>query len=81
MSVLKLKEYRTNVKMSQRDMAALLNITQAAYWKWENGKSLPDAIQILKLCEIFNCSPNDLFGFRGVHIVVGHEFRNPPEEE
>lgn len=81
MKVLMLKEYRKNLKMNQIDVARQMNVTQSYYSLWELGKRMPDAIQILKLCEIFNCSPNDLFGFRGVHIVVGHEFRNPPEEE
>lgn len=70
MKVLRLKEYRLNAKMSQRDIAKALDISQPYYWSWENGKNFPDAEQILQLCEIFNCSPNDLFGFKGVHSVT-----------
>ncbi|MFA7376089.1 MAG: helix-turn-helix transcriptional regulator [Acholeplasmataceae bacterium] len=71
MTILKLKEYRESLKISQRELANLLEITQAHYWKWEKGLSLPNAKQIVRLCEIFKCTPNDLFGFRGVHEVVG----------
>lgn len=70
MNVLKLKEYRENLKLSQRDIADLLDIKQPSYHRWENGEVLPNAAQILKLCGIFKCSPNDLFGFRGIHTVV-----------
>lgn len=73
MDVLRLKQYREMSKMTQRDVSSALNITQAAYWKWEKGKSSPNANQILNLCELFNCSPNDLFGFKGVYKLLGAE--------
>ena len=65
MEALRLKDYRTKLNMSQREVSTAMNITQAYYWKWEKGKSYPNAEQIIKLCEIFNCSPNDIFGFHG----------------
>jgi DNA-binding XRE family transcriptional regulator len=71
MEVLRLKDYREKLKMSQRNVADLLEMTQQGYHKWESGVSLPNAKQIVRLCEIFKCTPNDLFGFRGVHEVVG----------
>lgn len=71
MEYLKLKDFRNKARLSQRELADLLQMTQANYWLWEKGKSFPNAKQIIKLCEIFKCTPNDLFGFRGVHEVVG----------
>lgn len=71
MEYLKLKDFRNKARLSQRELAELLQMTQANYWLWEKGKSFPNAKQIIKLCEIFKCTPNDLFGFRGVHEVVG----------
>lgn len=75
MEVLKLKEYRERFKLSQRDVALMLEMTQQGYHKWESGLSLPNAKQIIRLCEIFKCTPNDLFGFKGVHQVVGETLR------
>lgn len=72
---LHLKEFRETAKLSQREISALLDIAQAHYWKWEKGKSFPNAKQIIRLCEIFKCTPNDLFGFKGVHQVVGETLR------
>lgn len=62
MNELRLKEYRKGAKMSQSDVAEALNVTQSNYSLLETGKSLPNAKQILQLCGIFKCTPNDLFG-------------------
>lgn len=76
MATLRLKFYREKSGKSQREIAEIFNLTQQAYSSWENGQSFPNAPQIVKLCEIFNCTPNDLFGFRGVHEVVGQAVRD-----
>lgn len=76
MDNLKLKEFREANKFSQREIANKLNMTQANYWLWEKGKSFPNAKQIMKLCDIFNCTPNDLFGIKGVHAVKISELKN-----
>ena len=70
MSVLLLKEFRTKSKLNQRDVADLLQTSQAHYHRLESGKSYPNSLQILKLCEIFSCTPNDLFGFYGDYKVI-----------
>lgn len=75
MNELRLKEFRKLNKMSQREVAELLDMTQANYWLWEAGRSFPNAKQIIALCKIFHCSPNDLFGFKGVLTVVGESVR------
>jgi transcriptional regulator with XRE-family HTH domain len=67
---LRLKQYRLNAKLSQKDVSEMLDITQAYYWKWEKGKSYPNAKQILQLCDVFKCTPNDLFGFYGDYKVM-----------
>ena len=70
METLRLKEHRLKLNMSQRDVSNQMNITQAYYWKWEKGKTFPNAKQILQLCSIFKCTPNDLFGFKGDFSVI-----------
>ena len=76
MQVLRLKEFRIKADMSQREIAVALNISQPYYWSWEQGQSMPDAKQILQLCEIFNCTPNDLFGIKGVHMVAVSDLKD-----
>ena len=73
MNTLRLKEFRLKMNLSQREIAEMLGIAQPYYWKWETGRSFPNAKQILKFCEIFKCTPNDLFGFKGVHTVLMDE--------
>ena len=69
MSELRLKEYRKRLNMSQKAVSELVNVTQQAYSYWEIGSTFPNPSQIRKLCEIFKCTPNDLFGFKGVYLT------------
>lgn len=66
----KLKEFRKKAQMTQQEVANYLGIVQPQYNKHENSKSYLNSKQILQLCELFNCTPNDLLGFKGVHTVV-----------
>lgn len=66
----KLKEYRSSNGLTQTEVAQKLEVTQSQYHRLESGKSLLNAKQILDLCELYNCSPNDILGFQGVHTVV-----------
>lgn len=62
--------FREQKGLSQRDVASYLDISQAQYWKHETGKSLLNAHQIVLLCELYNVSPNELLGWRGVYEVA-----------
>ena len=73
MNTIRLLEFRKKAKLSQRDIAERMNMSQANYWLWEKGKSYPNAKQIKQLCYILKCTPNDLFGFTGVHIITSDE--------
>lgn len=73
MSSLLLKEFRTKSQLNQREVADLLSTSQAHYHRLESGKSYPNSKQIIKLCEIFHCTPNDLFGIYGDYKVAMDE--------
>lgn len=64
MNVLKLKELRIQANLTQFEVSEKMRITQSHYSRWENGNRSPNSKQILELCEVFNCSPNDLFGYK-----------------
>lgn len=70
MKVLRLKEFRNKANYTQLEMSKLLNVTQSCYSRWENGNRLPDAKQILELCHVLKCTPNDLFGLRAEYEVA-----------
>ncbi|CCV63766.1 hypothetical protein, phage-related [Alteracholeplasma palmae J233] len=70
MNVLKLVEYRKKANMTQFEVSKVLNVSQSYYSRLEKGKNFPDAQQIIQLCKIFKCTPNDLFGVHGVYEVA-----------
>lgn len=70
MNILFLREFRKNAKLTQTEVSEVLKISQAQYSRLENGTSLPDAKQILKLAQLFGCTPNDLFGIKGALAVI-----------
>ena len=47
--------------ITQSELAEMLNITDRAVSKWENGICLPDAGTMPELCKTLNVSINDLF--------------------
>ncbi len=53
-------ERRKTNNLTQMQLAEMLNITDRAVSKWENGKSMPDSSIMLELCEILKISVNDL---------------------
>ena len=54
--------YREKAGMYQSDLGRILGVSAQAVSKWEVGKSEPDQSSILKMCQIFECSTNELFG-------------------
>lgn len=78
-NVLRLKEYRKLFNLSQRDVAEYLGMTQQGYNRWENGTASPGVKQILQLCEVFQCTPNDLFGIKGALEVTQAQMRGEIE--
>lgn len=52
---------RKEKKLTQQELAELLNITNRAISKWENGSCLPDVGTMPELCKILGITVNDLF--------------------
>lgn len=52
---------RKEKNITQSELAEMLNITDRAISKWENGICLPDVNNMPDLCEILNITINDLF--------------------
>ena len=52
---------RKEKNITQSELAEMLNITDRAISKWENGICLPDASNMTDLCKILDISINDLF--------------------
>ena len=55
-------DYRKKLNLTQKDLGEKLNVSAQAVSKWENGQAEPDASTIIKLCEIFKISTDELLG-------------------
>ncbi|MDG0888788.1 helix-turn-helix domain-containing protein [Paracholeplasma manati] len=69
----KLRELREKKGVSQRDVAKFMNLTQAAYWSLEKGRSLLNSQQIINLSIYFECTPNDLLDFKSHYQIIMSE--------
>ena len=57
-----LTELRKTNKMTQRDVADRLGISQPSYIRYENGKSEPTIENLIKLADLFDVSLDYLCG-------------------
>ena len=58
----RIKELRTELRMSQADLAKKVGCSQPMIVLWEKGECEPTASAILKLSEALNCSTDFLLG-------------------
>ncbi|GHU70135.1 hypothetical protein FACS189413_10070 [Bacteroidia bacterium] len=57
----RIRTLRMNKGISQDEISKLLNISQSAYSRIENGESNSWVNVLEKLCEVLNIKPEDLF--------------------
>lgn len=55
-----LQELRKEKNISQEDMAEILNVSRQTISNWENSKSYPDILALIKLCDVYKISLDDL---------------------
>ena len=58
----RIKELRTEMKISQQKLADLINESQSAIARWEMGKTEPTASAIIKLADVFGVCADYLLG-------------------
>lgn len=56
-----IQKYRRKSGLTQEDVAKKLGVTFQAVSKWENAKSTPDILLLPILCDLFDCSIDELF--------------------
>ncbi|MBS1401136.1 MAG: helix-turn-helix transcriptional regulator [Firmicutes bacterium] len=49
--------------MTQKEVAEKLGMLQPAYARYESGKTELDYEKLVFLCNLFEITPNDLYGF------------------
>lgn len=56
-----LKEYRIKHNYSYQNMADILNISKTFYWQLENNKRRLSYDMAIKIANIFNTTPDNIF--------------------
>ena len=59
-----LKEARKFKQLTQKEVAEILHMTQQQYSRFENGVFELNYDQILKLCDLYEITPNELFDIK-----------------
>jgi transcriptional regulator with XRE-family HTH domain len=57
-----IREARMKKALTQEDVANRMGVTQAAVSQWENGVTVPQTRDILKLSEVLGVSVSELLG-------------------
>lgn len=61
-----IRKYRAEKRMSQKQLADKLGITNSRVSNWEQGTNRPDADMIGAICKALDISPSDLLD---IHLV------------
>lgn len=56
----KLQKLRHDAKMSQEQLADMLDVTRQSVSKWESGMTYPEMDKLIEISRIFNCTLDDL---------------------
>lgn len=57
-----LKEYRMKSGLTQKEVSTILGFTnEVSLCHWEQGKNIPNLINLFKLCEIYKASAEELY--------------------
>ena len=62
-----IRTIRTDLGMSGAVVARKLDISPAAFFRYERGEVIPSADIIIKLSQVFNCTTDDLLGPKKSH--------------
>ncbi len=56
----KLQKLRKENKMSQEQLADMLDVSRQSVSKWESGQTYPEMDKLISMCKIFKCSLDEL---------------------
>lgn len=70
----RLKQLRTDHKLTQKELSEKLNVTQNAIFNWENRKREPSANMIEKIAALFEVPPAYLMGWKDASEDISYTF-------
>ena len=62
-----IKKLRTDSKMTQKELALAIGVSQQTVSLWECGSAVPDATAIIAICKYFNVSSDYLLGIEAAN--------------
>lgn len=68
-----LQVLRKMKKMSQEQLAERLDVSRQAVSKWESGSGYPETEKLISICEIFNCSMDEIIKGKFTEDVNGEK--------
>ena len=57
----KIKDFRKKKRLSQNDIAQLMNIKQNTFSQWETGERTPNVIQAITIAKILDTTVESLY--------------------
>ncbi len=64
----RIRQLRELKKINQKELAQLISAKASSVCNWEKGSYKPNEQQILKLCEVFDCTPDYLLGYTDINL-------------
>ena len=65
----RIKEFRQEARLKQKDLADMLSVKQTTVSGWETGYREPDLESLKRMADIFNCSIDELLGQKEKPVV------------
>ena len=72
----KLKEKRTQLGLTQSQLAENIYVSRSLVAKWEQGLALPTKSSLMALCALFSCTENELLDYDDVDKNLQHNKKN-----
>lgn len=65
----KIKTLRTSMKISQSELARILEVTRSSVNAWEMGVSLPSVQKLVELSKLFHVTTDYLLGVNNIDLL------------
>lgn len=60
---LAISQYREQKGMTQKELALAIGKSTRSIQQWESGDFYPTAKDLMSICEVLGCSPNEIFAW------------------
>ena len=60
----RIKKFREAKRLSQKDFAEQIGVSNSRVSNWEQGVNRPDVDLLVNICKVLNVSPSELLDFR-----------------